>query len=82
MSAASRRLEILRQIAHAPEGLRVGEIRGNTTTSNSGHIQDMLRARLIDALPIRKASPDRTSSRPVCRFIINAAGRRLLEHGA
>lgn len=69
---------ILRQLCAAPAGLRPFQIVGINHWMASLRLRELAEAGLVDAVPIRKASALRTSSKPVVRYVLGDKGRAVL----
>lgn len=76
MKSTERRKDILRQLAKAADGLRINEVRGMSAVSAGEYIRAMHRDRQVDAVALKPGAS--TSSRPICRYVINDAGRAAL----
>lgn len=74
--ASVRRMKILRQVAYAPEGLRINDVRGYSNQTSGEHLRSLAREGLVEAVPIRPGAT--SSNRPICKYVITEAGRAAL----
>lgn len=75
MKSTERRKDILRQLSRAADGLRLSEVRGMSAVSAGEYVRALQRDGYVDSVPLK---PGSTSSRPICRYVINDKGRALL----